>query len=157
MSRADQPCIRFCNDKNIPLKDPDGRGNSIYRIINSDKKEVAIHTIDGCLVQEGERCDYLVVVNDILKAFYVELKGHDINKAMKQVISTFHLYKDKNKSYLQLGRIVPTKVNNTNNWKNSADKLRAIFFDENKRNGTLGGLKLIDMLDYKNNEYREEI
>ncbi len=157
MNREDNPCIRVLKEKDIPLKDPDGRGKSIYRIINPERKEVTIHTIDGCLIQEGERCDYLVAVDESRKAFYVELKGHDLNKAMKQIIATFNCFKNQNKFNLQLGRIVPTKVNAPKNWRSSADKLRVMFFDENKKNGTLGRLRLIDMLDYKNNEYRDEI
>jgi ABC-type uncharacterized transport system ATPase subunit len=41
----------------------------------------------GCLITEGERCDYLIVSCEDKLAFFVELKGHDLKKAIGQIDS----------------------------------------------------------------------
>ena len=42
----------------------------------------------GCLITEGERCDYLIVSCEDKLAFFVELKGHDLKKAIGQIYSS---------------------------------------------------------------------
>jgi len=42
--------------------------------------------VDGCVVAEGTRADY--VIEDGRRAVVVELKGRDVEKAVKQVFAT---------------------------------------------------------------------
>lgn len=46
--------------------------------------------IDGCVIVHGERCDhYLKIINDQKAShLFVELKGCDVEKAVKQILST---------------------------------------------------------------------
>jgi hypothetical protein len=42
-------------------------------------------TIDDCVLKEGERCDWLIIVNGNDLSILVELKGSDIDKAYRQL------------------------------------------------------------------------
>jgi hypothetical protein len=46
--------------------------------------------VDACLIKEGERCDYLILILSCedKSAFFVELKGHDLKKAIAQIDSS---------------------------------------------------------------------
>ncbi|MEH1777743.1 MAG: hypothetical protein V7L26_01040 [Nostoc sp.] len=40
---------------------------------------------DNCLIREGEKCDYLILNCQDKLAFFVELKGQDLKKALVQI------------------------------------------------------------------------
>lgn len=82
-------CTEFCDRRKVlVVKDP---GNSQeYRIVNASLKELCKIRIDGCLIEEGERCDYLLLNCEDRLAIFVELKGQDLIKAISQLESSIN-------------------------------------------------------------------
>ncbi|MBD2614131.1 MAG: hypothetical protein RMY62_011420 [Nostoc sp. ZfuVER08] len=98
-------CTEYCdNRRTIVVKDS---GNSQeYRVTNSSKKEFCKIRIDGCLIIEGEKCDYLILDCQDKLAFFVELKGHDLKKALTQIDSSISRLKDEIQNFKIYGRVV---------------------------------------------------
>lgn len=70
--------------------------------------------IDGGIVQDsrGERCDFVVEaeVMPVSKAYVIELKGSDLNKAISQILNTIQAYRGKLLECQILPRIIIHKV-----------------------------------------------
>lgn len=65
--------------------------NCEYKVINKSSKEFYIYKVDGDLISpntSSKRCDFLLICNADNKAYFVELKGKDINKAFEQIEAT---------------------------------------------------------------------
>ena len=87
-------CKEFCDTrKTIVVKD--SRNKQEYRVTNDNGKEICKIRIDGCLIKEGERCDYLILACEDKTAFFVELKGHDLQKALSQIDSSITKVKNE--------------------------------------------------------------
>ena len=52
--------------------------------LNLSRGNVVVVRVDGCAIDNGIRCDYLVTT-DNQKEHYVELKGSDIDHAVSQI------------------------------------------------------------------------
>ena len=83
-------------------------------LYNESGCNVYQYHIDGGIVQTrtGERCDYIVEVDMIpkSKAYIIELKGSDLEKAISQVLTTMNVFKTQLSGYIQLPRIIMRKV-----------------------------------------------
>jgi hypothetical protein len=80
-------CKEFCDTrKTIVVRDSGNKQE--YRVTNDNGKEICKIKVDGCLIKEGERCDYLILSCEDKSAFFVELKGHDLKKAIAQINSS---------------------------------------------------------------------
>ena len=55
--------------------------------LNPTEREVEKIEVDGCVITEGIRCDWLVRLNDATskEEIYVELKGSDVYHAVEQL------------------------------------------------------------------------
>ena len=87
-------CCDFCDDRrNIPFRD---KGNKQeYRILNLNQTTICKIRIDGCLIFNGNRCDYLAIKclkknNQVLidSLYFIELKGSDLKHALAQIENT---------------------------------------------------------------------
>jgi hypothetical protein len=80
-------CKEFCDHREkIVIKDAGNKQE--YRVINKKRQEICKIKVDGCLIKNGERCDYLILSCEDKSAFFVELKGHDLQKALQQINSS---------------------------------------------------------------------
>ncbi len=81
----------FCDNRTeIVLKDK--RASSKYTGLNPNNKlSICRHRIDGVIIKEGSKCDYLLLDMTDQKAYFVELKGHDINQAAEQIRTTIEV------------------------------------------------------------------
>ena len=61
---------------------------SEFRIINSKKREILKIKVDGCMKLNGKRSDWLFIDCDNETAYFVELKGSGLDKAIKQLEKT---------------------------------------------------------------------
>ncbi|UTA69165.1 hypothetical protein [Emticicia sp. 21SJ11W-3] len=112
----DSNCENHNNDKRgtIVLTDI---GKSQYKVFNPNKKRVSELKVDGCLIKIGERCDYLLLVSNDSQfknkdAYFVELKGSDLMKAISQIDASIETLKGKLNDFKRVfGRIVLTKNN----------------------------------------------
>lgn len=77
-------CKEFCDQrKTVVVRDTANRQE--YRVSNISSKELCKIKVDGCLIKEGEKCDYLILDCQDKLAFFVELKGQDLVKALGQI------------------------------------------------------------------------
>jgi hypothetical protein len=94
-------CNELINHKNIVVSEK----RSKFKILNDSLKSINKVKVDGCLITNGKRCDYLFEIcsDNFEKVFYVELKGSDLKKALEQIEATinycniYHKHKDKQK------------------------------------------------------------
>ncbi|MEI3652117.1 MAG: hypothetical protein V6D39_19535 [Dolichospermum lemmermannii FEM_B0920] len=98
-------CKEFCDTrKTIVVKDSGNKQE--YRVTNDNGKEICKIKVDDCLIKEGERCDYLILSCEDKSAFFVELKGHDLQKALGQIDSSLTKLITEIKEFKIYARIV---------------------------------------------------
>lgn len=82
---------------------------SEYRGNNNSEKLVAKYRVDGGLIKDGAKCDYLLLDKNESRAYFIELKGSDLIKAIEQIESTIPQIKGDIPEYKINARIVLTK------------------------------------------------
>src|SRR6266702_1014909 len=80
-------CDERISHKKIKLSGP--RTSTVY-LLNPKKRKVEQIEVDGCAITQGLRCDWLVRTTDVgsQEEIFVELKGSDIEHAIKQIEAT---------------------------------------------------------------------
>lgn len=75
-------CTAKVNDSIIVVQD----GNKPRRVYfkNPKKRKINKTKVDGCAIQKGKRCDFLLVDHKKTE-YYVELKGKKIEEACDQI------------------------------------------------------------------------
>jgi hypothetical protein len=70
---------------------------SSFELVNEPRHRIERVEVDGCLITgDQERCDWLLVVKcNPEVAYYVELKGCDLKKAVSQLGATLKATKDR--------------------------------------------------------------
>jgi len=74
-------CAEFTAIKKIVLKER----QSTFIGLNDDKFNFIKVKVDNCLNIKGKRCDFLLLRIDTNFAYFIELKGKDLDKAVKQL------------------------------------------------------------------------
>ena len=64
------------------------RGESQHIGQNIERSYVTHYQIDGVVVTQGSRCDFLLLNEDAKTAYLIELKGSDLTTAAKQLEAT---------------------------------------------------------------------
>lgn len=83
-------CLKLKDDLQIVLREK----KSEARFLNSERRPVSVVEVDGCeITGDEERCDYLVLLDS--SAWYVELKGSDIEKALRQIGNSERLLRNR--------------------------------------------------------------
>lgn len=90
-------------DKEIVFQD---RGKCKYRAYNPKEYSVQAFKVDGGLIQDGVKCDYILLNNCLFEAFFVELKGSDIRHAKEQLETTARKLAGNLKNYSKFYRVV---------------------------------------------------
>jgi len=124
-----EKCFIESKDKKKTLKDKKG-GKSKLLIENPSEKEFKILDIENCVyknLQDETKCDYGILANDIF--YFVELKGCDVNKGIKQILETIvdlkHFFISKKiKARLVVTRFPSTK--STYNTKEYKDLMKLL-------------------------------
>jgi hypothetical protein len=77
-------CSEFPQDKKTALG---GVRTSTLYLLNPQERTVDKIQVDDCAITEGLRCDWLVLLNDLISTeeIFVELKGSDISHAIEQL------------------------------------------------------------------------
>ena len=86
--------------------------NKKYIAHNPNRKfNVRKYQLDGDLVKNQTCCDYLVLDDSNTKAYYVELKGQDIQKAIEKLEAAEKIFRvELGSIYTSMFRIVAGKV-----------------------------------------------
>lgn len=58
-----------------------------FAYLNPSNQVVGLTKVDGCAITQGIRCDYLYLLQSS-REIYVELKGADIKRAVKQIAAS---------------------------------------------------------------------
>jgi hypothetical protein len=99
-----------------------------YVLENPGKKNISKHIVDDCLLtnlKDEEKCDYLFTAtnNGKTDGYFIELKGSDVPKAIKQLINSIgHLKNNIDGKFL--GRIICSKFPKAPDTKSSHPYLR---------------------------------
>lgn len=83
-------CSQNFSNSIITFKD---RGNSQQLTIHNPNSYSVIKTrVDGCMIVNGPRCDFMMEIVDSryngVREYYIELKGTDLTKALDQILAT---------------------------------------------------------------------
>lgn len=87
-------------------------GRVSWRGTNKQGKTVARYRVDNCLLTIGEKCDFLVKIDQDKRVILLELKGSDHAKALGQLIATIKTLGPKLKHYQIDARTVLTRSPN---------------------------------------------
>ena len=104
----------LCKDKRQPIiVSQDRRSDCQHRAQNVVKQNnlrsiVRQYKVDGNIITIGNKCDYLLLNDDLKTAYLIELKGKDIHHAIKQLDDTFNIMKDNLLDYTFFLRIAYT-------------------------------------------------
>lgn len=97
------------NQKIVVSRD---RGSQVqHRAINPEGKfEIRHYRLDGDLIRQEKSCDYLLVNDTSRKAYFIELKGGNVDEAVMQLESGQEKCKGELRGYTFLYRIVCSKA-----------------------------------------------
>lgn len=111
------------------------KGKPYHKAINTAKANVAHYKIDGVVIKTGNKCDYLLMNEDTLKAYLIELKGSDLVQAARQLESTQKALQHELSNYTCYYRIVANKCK-TQAIHSSAYRAYEIRWKERLKKGT---------------------
>lgn len=77
-------------------------------INNSRKEKIRRVVVDGCVITEGQRCDFLIIDSNNVE-YFIELKGCDVEHAIKQLETTINKLGAKIKSVKRQSIVVSSR------------------------------------------------
>ncbi|EHH1258022.1 hypothetical protein J7H92_001812 [Vibrio parahaemolyticus] len=85
---------------------------SSFSVENKDRKDIKKLAVDGCLITDNrERCDWIIYQEaPQKKAFYVELKGCDVQKGISQLSATLKTTQSEFAEYKKECFLISTRV-----------------------------------------------
>jgi hypothetical protein len=86
MKKRYKTCSKITNNKKVSLEE--NKSKIVFH--NQSQKDLELVKVDGCLITDGLRCDYLIIEDNNFEHF-VELKGCDVSHAIKQLTASFKL------------------------------------------------------------------
>jgi hypothetical protein len=101
-------CITTVTDKIVVFSDK--KSKCEFRIINDKQRKIEKHRIDGCRIkgEDAPKCDWLAVDIESSKEIFIELKGKDIEHAIKQLCATVDQL-SQNRTSKKLAYIISTR------------------------------------------------
>lgn len=100
-------CRQVVNDSNISFKD---NGNAKCQLIylNPTRVNVTRYRVDGCLITEGQKCDFKMDCPNF--EHYIEIKGKDIYHACDQIEATINQLSINSRTYPKKSFVIATGV-----------------------------------------------
>lgn len=86
MKLKDYQSLCKLNQRIIVSKDK--KNSQKHIAYNNDRDEVYQYNVDGNIIREGIRCDFLLMNKTKQHIYYIELKGSDIVHALAQIDAT---------------------------------------------------------------------
>lgn len=99
-----QQCVRITKDHKIALEE---KASKII-LVNDQRATVTIIQVDGCAINEGVRCDFLVV-SALHKEHFIELKGGNIDHALAQLERTIEILSVDQQKQMKCSFIISTR------------------------------------------------
>ena len=104
-----QECSELSSNKIISVSENKRK----FIIQNHSNYKINKVTVDGCLIKDSKKCDYLFEIlpkEDVKKVFYVELKGSHIKEAIEQLETTVKFCQKIHNNLDKYSFIVASKV-----------------------------------------------
>ena len=98
-------CVEKCKDKIIVFKDP-GNNKCEMRFLNPNEREVEKIRVDGCVITEGKKCDFMLKTDS--DENYVEIKGKGVLYACEQIEETIKKISANPKTYPKNSYVIST-------------------------------------------------
>lgn len=103
-------CIEFNEVRNVCIAEEKGKK---FELLNKSQFQIRKIKVDSCLNQlrNEKRCDFLMSIDKINKpiVFFIELKGGDLIKAIKQINDSIIYLKPEFDSYIINARMIGSK------------------------------------------------
>ena len=103
MLQLEKKCLKFRDNRPVAVI---SEKQKEIRFINDKRKKLSSYHIDGCLIKNGMRCDFLLLVEEDKNAFFIELKGSELKKAIQQIENSINLLICNLAGYRILARII---------------------------------------------------
>lgn len=95
-------CVARTTDSNIVFRENKAR----ICFLNSNRKPYDRITVDGCVIREGNKCDFLLASCEFGDQYFVELKGENLEHAIIQLESTFTRLLDSREGVMRKAFVV---------------------------------------------------
>jgi hypothetical protein len=107
-------CSEFLKQKNKIVTCTDNKCSTKYIYENDSLDELSKYRVDGCLINDdGSKCDFLLLNCNKNTAYFIELKGSDLIKAVEQIDRSIDILHNDFRTFSVEARIVLTRVNTT--------------------------------------------
>ena len=100
----------LCEENQKIITSQDSGQTRVHRAYNDKRCGVSQYQIDGVVIKDGIRCDFLVMNEDDKSAYLIELKGSDLEHAIKQLETTAERLKAQLHDYKVRYRIVCSRA-----------------------------------------------
>lgn len=87
----------------------DRKNPQYHKAVNKENNDVTQYQIDGIVLKDGTRCDYLLMNETKKVAYLIELKGSDLVKAAEQLENTEKMLRQELFGHSLRYRIVANK------------------------------------------------
>lgn len=95
-------CVVRTMDSNIVFRENKAR----ICFLNPNRKAYDRITVDGCVIREGNKCDFLLASCEYGDQYFVELKGENLDYAILQLESTFEKLLDNGEGVMRKAFVV---------------------------------------------------
>ncbi len=105
MSLISENCIEFSDNRKECVASENGK---TFRLENNSELVIRKVKVDKCIIQRFEegRCDYLMNIDQKKIVYFIELKGGDLRKALKQISDTVEYLNSEFIGFIFEARIV---------------------------------------------------
>ena len=105
----------ICDPHQAIVVSKDVRQSREHRAVNPERKFSLRHyKLDGDIVQNEKCCDFLLINDDSKKAYFIELKGVNVDEAVDQLQASATRFSSELDGYAFLYRIVCSRVRTHN-------------------------------------------
>lgn len=101
-------CVSQCESRQPIIVCTGNTNRSEYRALNNKRALVKQYQIDGDVIKGNEckKCDWLILNEDKMSAYFIELKGGHIEKGIDQIDCSVKNYKTQVQNYQIFARII---------------------------------------------------
>lgn len=101
----------LCKKRQAIVVSRDDRQSREHRATNPERKyDLRHYRLDGGLVKNETGCDFLLINDSVQKAYFIELKGENIDDAVDQLEASAKKFESELRGYMMLYRIVSSRV-----------------------------------------------
>lgn len=105
------PDKSLCDTNQAIVVSRDARQSREHRAVNPKKKfHLRHYKLDGDVVQNQTSCDFLLVNDSSKNAYFIELKGENVDEAVDQLQASATRFSSELEGYMFLYRIVCSRV-----------------------------------------------